>query len=108
MSSTPRSRGAEVDGVEDLACALPMAVVPDLVGWPRDQRDNLLPWGGATFDILGPLNRHALKSLPVSLRMLRFARRVVRDRSLIEGSLGHEVLLAADDGQGVARRAARR
>jgi cytochrome P450 len=88
-----------VDGVEDLACALPMAVVPDLIGWPRDQRANLLPWGGATFDILGPMNRQALKSLPASLRMLGFARRVLRERSLIEGSVGHEVLLAADDGR---------
>jgi cytochrome P450 len=89
----------EVDGVEDLACALPMAVVPDLIGWPRDQRDNLLPWGGATFDILGPFNRQALRSLPASLRMLGYARRVIRKRSLIEGSVGHEVLLAADDGR---------
>jgi len=88
-----------VDGVEDLARALPMAVVPDLIGWPRDQRDHLLAWGGATFDILGPMNRHAIKSLPSSLRMLRFARRVVRDRGLIEGSVGHEVLLAADAGK---------
>ena len=31
--------------------------------------------------------------------MLRFARRVVRERSLIEGSVGHEVLLAADEGR---------
>jgi cytochrome P450 len=89
----------EVDGVDDLACALPMAVVPDLIGWPRDQRENLLAWGAATFDILGPMNRHGLKSLPSTLRMLRFARRVVRDRSLIEGSVGHEVLLAADAGK---------
>ncbi|PXX12159.1 cytochrome P450 [Mycolicibacterium moriokaense] len=89
----------EVDGVNDLASALPMAVVPDLIGWPRDQRDDLLAWGAATFDILGPMNRHGLKSLPSTLRMLRFARRVVRDRSLIEGSVGHEVLLAADAGK---------
>jgi cytochrome P450 len=89
----------EIDGVEDLACALPMAVVPDLVGWPSDQRDNLLPWGAATFDVLGPPNRQALKSLPAALRMLGYARRVVRERSLIEGSLGHEVLLAADGGR---------
>lgn len=89
----------DVDGVEDLAYALPMAVVPDLIGWPRDQRADLLPWGGATFDILGPMNRHALKSLPASLRMLVYAHRVVRERSLIEGSVGHEVLLAADDGK---------
>lgn len=89
----------EVDGVADLACALPMAVVPDLVGWPADQRDNLLPWGGATFDLLGPPNRHAVKSIPSTLTMLRFSRRVIRRRSLIEGSIGHEVLLAADEGK---------
>ncbi|MFI5507186.1 cytochrome P450 [Mycobacterium sp. NPDC051804] len=89
----------EVDGVEDLACALPLAVVPDLIGWPLEQRADLMPWGAATFDILGPMNRHGLRSLPASLRMLTYARRVVRERSLIEGSVGHEVLLAAEDGK---------
>jgi cytochrome P450 len=89
----------EVDGVADVATALPMAVVPDLVGWPRDQRDNLISWGGATFDILGPVNRHAARAALHSVRMLRFARRVVRDRTMLDGSLGHDVLLAADDGQ---------
>ncbi len=34
-----------VDGVEDLACALPLAVVPDLIGWPRDQRRRFPPPG---------------------------------------------------------------
>ena len=89
----------EIDGVRDLASALPLAVVPDLVGWPRDQRDHLLAWAGATFDVLGPLNRQWIKSSPSSVQMLRFARRVVRRRSVIEGSLGHDVLTAADDGK---------
>ena len=89
----------EVDGVADVACALPLAVVPDLVGWPRDQREHLLTWAGATFDILGPLNRQWLRSSPSSVQMLRFARRVVRHRSVIEGSLGHDVLTAADEGK---------
>jgi cytochrome P450 len=89
----------EIDGVADLATALPLAVVPDLVGWPRDQRDDLLAWGGATFDILGPLNGQWITALPSSLQMLRFARRVVRRRSVIEGSLGHDVLVAADSGK---------
>jgi cytochrome P450 len=89
----------EIDGVSDLASALPLAVVPDLVGWPRDQRDDLLAWAGATFDILGPLNRQWMKSSPSSVQMLRFARRVVRQRSVIDGSLGHDVLAAADDGK---------
>jgi cytochrome P450 len=88
----------EVDGVSDLAFSLPLAVVPDLVGWPRDERDNLLPWGAATFDIIGPLNRQAVKSALPALRMLRFAHRVVRKRSVIDGSMAHELITAADDG----------
>lgn len=53
----------EIDGVNDLAAALPLAVVPDLIGWPRDQRDHLIEWGGATFDVLGPLNWQAIKAI---------------------------------------------
>lgn len=87
-----------VDGVGDLATALPLAVVPDLVGWPRDQREQLIAWGGATFDILGPLNRQAVKAMPRSVQMLRFARRVVRRRTVLEGSIAHELLAAADAG----------
>ena len=89
----------EVDGVSDLASALPHAVVPDLVGWPRDERDNLLAWGAATFDILGPLNKQSVRSIPASVQMLRFARRVVHRRSVIEGSMAHELLTAADAGK---------
>lgn len=95
---TALAKGA-IDGVSDVAMALPMAVVPDLVGWPRGQRGDLLPWGAATFDVLGPLNRHAVKSLPGAMKMLRFAGHVVRMRAMIEGSLGHDVLIAADEGK---------
>lgn len=91
-------RGA-VDAVADLATALPLAIVPDLVGWPRDEREHLIAWGGATFDILGPLNWQAVKAIPRSLQMLMFARRVVRNRSVLEGSMAHELLRAADDGK---------
>lgn len=92
------SRG-EIDGVNDLAAALPLAVVPDLIGWPRDQREHLIAWGGAAFDILGPLNWQAVKAMPGALRMLRFARRIVRERTVIDGSMAHELLIAADEGK---------
>ena len=79
---------SNVDGVTDLATALPLSVVPDLVGWPEDRRQHLLRWGGATFDVLGPLNRYALKSVPASLQMLRFSKDVVRHRSVIRRQHG--------------------
>jgi cytochrome P450 len=88
-----------VDAVADLATALPLAIVPDLVGWPRDQRDHLIDWGGATFDVLGPMNWQAIKSVPRSLQMLRFARRVVRQRTVLDGSMAHELLCAVDAGK---------
>ncbi|WP_101949344.1 cytochrome P450 [Mycobacterium sp. 3519A] len=92
-------KGGEIDGVNDLAAALPLAVVPDLIGWPRDQRDHLIEWAGATFDVLGPLNWQAIKAIPGALRMLRFARRIVRERTVLEGSMAHELLIAADEGK---------
>lgn len=87
-----------VDAVTDLATALPLAVVPDMVGWPRDGRAHLLDWAAATFDILGPLNRQAVRAVPRSLQMLRFARRVVRERDVLPGSMAHELLTAVDEG----------
>jgi cytochrome P450 len=87
-----------VDAVTDLATALPLAVVPDMVGWPLNQRDHLLDWAAATFDILGPPNWHALKAVPRSLQMLRFARRLVRERDVLAGSMAHELLTAVDEG----------
>lgn len=90
-------RRAVIDGV-DLATALPFAVIPDMVGWPADQRDDLIGWAGATFDILGPANRRMVRGIPRAVQMLRFARRVVRDRSAIPGSMADELLRSADDG----------
>ena len=91
-------RRGTVDGVADLATALPSAIVPDLVGWPRDGREHLIDWGGATFDVLGPLNRQAVGAVPGTVAMLRFARRVIRDRTVLDGSMAHELLCAADAG----------
>lgn len=88
-----------VDGVRDVATALPVAVVPDLVGWPEEGRDNLIDWAGATFDSLGPLNQQWLRTMPAALSMLRFSRRVVRDRAVLPGSMGDDVLRAADAGE---------
>jgi len=88
-----------IDGVEDLALALPLAVVPDLVGWPNNHRDHLLVWAAATFNVLGPVNAQAVKAAPATLRMLYFARRIVRERNVTEGSMAHEVLQAADRGE---------
>ena len=47
----------------------------------------------------GPLNRNALKSVRASLQILRFSKHVVRHRSVMDGSMGHDILAAADAGE---------
>lgn len=88
-----------VDGVGDVAMALPMAVVPDLVGWPQEGRSELLKWGAAAFDALGPLNRRSIGSIPAGLELKRYARGVVARREVLPGSMADDLLRAADEGK---------
>ncbi|WP_228826899.1 cytochrome P450 [Nocardia abscessus] len=88
----------QIDGVE-LATTLPMSVVPDLIGWPQHGREHLLRWAGATFDSLGPINSQSIRTAPAGMEMMRFTRRLARDRQLLPGSAGAEILQAADEGK---------
>ena len=87
-----------VDGVADLARSLPLQVVPDLVGWPEDEREHLLKWAAATFDVLGPVNGTSLRSAAASVGMMLFAKRIARTGNVLPGSMGEEVIAAARAG----------
>ncbi len=87
------------DAVADLARALPLSVVPDLVGWPAGGREHLLEWAGATFDLLGPLNARAAQAGPQVQEMLGFAATTATEGSFIPGSLGAEMLAGAQRGE---------
>ncbi|MEZ0365151.1 cytochrome P450 [Mycobacterium sp. pUA109] len=87
-----------VDGVGDIALKLPLSVVPDLVGWPERGREHLVGWAGATFDMLGPLNRLAIRSLPSAFSMLGFVHRLARRRDVLPGSMADELFQRVDEG----------
>jgi cytochrome P450 len=87
------------DAVADLARALPLSIVPDLVGWPADGRDHLLQWASAIFNFLGPLNDRALASVPDVVAMQAFAAEMAAGGRLLPGSVGAGVVDAAADGQ---------
>jgi cytochrome P450 len=87
------------DAVADLARSLPLSIVPDLVGWPADGRDQLLRWAGATFNFLGPLNERALESVPDVVAMMEFAAEMAAGGRLLPGSVGAGVVDAAASGE---------
>lgn len=53
-------RRRRFDAVGDLARVLPSTWVPDLLGWPQDERAHLVEWAADQFDGLGPLNARAI------------------------------------------------
>ena len=83
------------DAVTDLARALPLAVVPELLGWPAGRRQQLLEWAAASFDFLGPPNDRATRAaaktrvmIESAEKMIRFAEQAIADGESLPGSLG--------------------
>ncbi len=98
LVATLVARGS-FDAVADLATALPLTVVPDLVGWPAEAREHLLEWAAATFDLLGPLNERARRAAPLSQAMFAFADETAATGNLLPGSVGAGVIEAARRGE---------
>lgn len=88
----------DFDGVVDLAVHLPVTVVSHLVGLPEEGRRNMLTWSAATFNLIGPLNQRAQRSVDSMLEMAMYAAGLTR-ADLAHGSWGALVFAAADAGR---------
>lgn len=87
------------DAVEVLAQALPVKIVPDLLGWEEDARPNLLKWGEAAFNSMGPDNELCAAARPAILEMFEYAKTVAEERRCAPDSLSAKVLESADKGE---------
>jgi cytochrome P450 len=94
------------DAVVDLARALPLALVPDLLGWPAGGRKHLLEWAAASFDLLGPLNDRATRAAATAQVMVESAQKIIEfaeqafaDGESLPGSIGAAMHEAAQRGE---------
>ncbi len=85
------------EGARDFASPLPTRVVAELVGVPGGS-DRLLRWAAATFEALGPLNRRSARTLPRSLGLLSYSRRL-RAGDVAAGSWAASVFAAQQSGE---------
>lgn len=85
-------------GVADFASHLPVQVVSDLVGLPEDGRERMLIWAEATFQLIGPMNWRAIRSLPKITEVLRWVKSVDHARMTPDG-WAHRVHQAMLDGR---------
>lgn len=87
------------DGVVDFAQIFPLSVVPDLLGWPTEGREQFLDWASAGFQALGPMNERAVRDLPTLKGMWGFMAEIVRPGRLRQGSWGADLVAAAEKGE---------
>ena len=91
------SRGS-FDAIGDLARAFPLKVVSDMIGVQGAARENILRWGEAAFNVLGPMNQRTIESFPIAGELFQWCLNV-KQEDLVEGSLGHGIFEASKRGE---------
>ncbi|MFE4451818.1 cytochrome P450 [Streptomyces sp. NPDC056796] len=81
------------EAIDALARALPLEVVADLIGFTGHARDNMLRWGQAAMEVIGPMNRRTAESFPVAGELYAWCSQVVA-ADLAEGSVGRAIFEA--------------
>jgi len=89
----------QFDAVPAFAQAMPLTVVPDLLGWEEGVRPRLLEWAEAAFDTSGPFNERNEPKLRSVGEMIEYASTVAAQGRLAPDGLGAAVLAAAERGE---------
>jgi cytochrome P450 len=86
------------DAMDDLARALPLTVVADLIGVQDPVREKMLVWGEAAFNCLGPMNERTAQSFPIAGELFQWSVEC-KAEDLTEGSVGRALFDAAERGE---------
>ncbi|WP_324785281.1 cytochrome P450 [Streptomyces sp. H51] len=78
------------EAIDALARAFPLEVVADLIGFTGHVRDNMLRWGQAAMQVIGPMNQRTADSFPVAGELYGWCSQVTAD-DLAEGSVGRGI-----------------
>ncbi|WP_073952734.1 cytochrome P450 [Streptomyces kebangsaanensis] len=81
------------EAIDALARAFPLEVVADLIGFTGHVRDNMLRWGQAAMQVLGPMNQRTAENFPVAGELYGWCSEV-KAEDLAEGSVGRGIFEA--------------
>lgn len=93
------SAGTRFDAVHAFAEAFPVRVFPDAVGLPPEGRENLVPYGTATFNLFGPHNRLFEASMKAQPDLSAWVASRCAREALAPGGFGARIWEAADRGE---------
>lgn len=78
------------EAIDALARAFPLEVVADLIGFTGEVRANMLRWGQAAMQVLGPMNQRTAENFPIAGELYAWCSQVTA-RDLAEGSVGRGI-----------------
>jgi cytochrome P450 len=78
------------EAIDSLARALPLEVVADLIGFTGEVRDNMLRWGQAAMQVIGPLNQRTAENFPIAGELYAWCSKVTAE-DLAPGSVGRGI-----------------
>jgi len=86
------------EAIDELARALPLEVVADLIGFTGDVRDNMLRWGQAAMQVIGPMNQRTAENFPIAGELYGWCSTVTAE-DLAPGSVGRGIFEAEARGE---------
>lgn len=78
------------EAIDALARVFPLEVVADLIGFTGHVRDNMLRWGQAAMQVLGPMNQRTAESFPIAGELYGWCSGVTAE-DLAPGSVGRGI-----------------
>jgi cytochrome P450 len=78
------------EAIDALARAFPLEVVADLIGFTGHVRDNMLRWGQAAMEVIGPMNQRTAENFPIAGELYGWCSQVSAD-DLAPGSVGRGI-----------------
>lgn len=85
------------DAIDALARIFPIEVVADLIGFTGHVRDNMLRWGQAAMEVIGPMNQRTAESFPIAGELYGWCSTVTAE-DLAPGSVGRGIFDAETRG----------
>lgn len=85
------------EAVDSLARAFPLEIVADLIGFNGHVKDNMMRWGQAAMQVLGPLNQRTQESFPIAGELYGWCSSVSTE-DLTPGSIGRGIFDAETRG----------
>jgi cytochrome P450 len=95
-----RSRsGEKMDAVADITQAFVYKVLPDVLGLPRQGRENMYAFGHMVWATMGPMNPLFHEAMENTAPVIEWAERCCQRENLAPDGLGMEMFKAADRGE---------